>query len=595
MTGARKGLVFALGLALGLGVAALALAMLHGSRAADPRMGAFAAALDLSPLDRAAVYHRGRLKSFQSYAEEVIAQIAGREGIQIPAPTPDDPHATVRAPTDFAYLDLMIRPERYDGLAIIYLKNKPMRATLAQRLVAAGELDEAGADRFIDHGLLPVSTILGPASSEAMAAWSRDLVRTAKFVDQIENAIALTRWETLRDILRIIPPPNADPQTPWLSVHDLWAGGDAGPRSPGEALAASMDPGVRTAMQVAWARFVEAWRAEDAIAANAALAEFTARAAGIAPDLYPHTARLGMEAWYFEARSLVWGWIIYLLAVVALLMAVAFRWEGARWVGLGLFAAALAVQTLSLGMRWYVSGRWPNSNMFEAVTTSVWFGAVLAVILEVLARRTPVRNLFAHRRRRGIHGGDDERRSTPTRLDASINNMMPILHDLWLYIHTNVIIASYALIAMAAVTAVLYLVRRAIVGGLRTTPGSAAPACCSSRATAPATGDQRRTTLGEVLDGATLVLMELSFVLLWAGIVMGAIWADHSWGRPWGWDPKEVFALNTFLMFVVLIHVRLKVRDKGLWTAILAIDRRGVMLFNWIVINFVISGLHSYA
>ena len=92
-----------------------------------------------------------------------------------------------------------------------------------------------------------------------------------------------------------------------------------------------------------------------------------------------------------------------------------------------------------------------------------------------------------------------------------------------------------------------------------------------------------------------MILMELSFVMLWAGIVMCAIWADHSWGRPWGWDPKEVFALCTFIIFALLVHVRLKVRDKGLWTAILAVIGAGVMLFNWIVINFVITGLHSYA
>jgi ABC-type transport system involved in cytochrome c biogenesis permease subunit len=101
--------------------------------------------------------------------------------------------------------------------------------------------------------------------------------------------------------------------------------------------------------------------------------------------------------------------------------------------------------------------------------------------------------------------------------------------------------------------------------------------------------------LGVVLDGVTMALMKLSFVMLWAGLVMGAIWADHSWGRPWGWDPKEVFALCTFIIFAVLVHVRLKVRDKGLWTAALAVVGAGVMLFNWIVINFYISGLHSYA
>jgi ABC-type transport system involved in cytochrome c biogenesis permease subunit len=108
-------------------------------------------------------------------------------------------------------------------------------------------------------------------------------------------------------------------------------------------------------------------------------------------------------------------------------------------------------------------------------------------------------------------------------------------------------------------------------------------------------GLAERSSMGEVLDGVTMLLTEVSFVMLWAGIVMGAIWADHSWGRPWGWDPKEVFALNTFVIFALLIHVRWKVQDKGLWTAILAVAGAAVMLFNWIVINFVISGLHSYA
>ena len=66
-------------------------------------------------------------------------------------------------------------------------------------------------------------------------------------------------------------------------------------------------------------------------------------------------------------------------------------------------------------------------------------------------------------------------------------------------------------------------------------------------------------------------------------------------GSAVGLDPKEVFALNTFLIFLILVHVRLKVRDKAFWTAVLAVIGFEVMMFNWIVVNFVISGLHSYA
>jgi ABC-type transport system involved in cytochrome c biogenesis permease subunit len=196
----------------------------------------------------------------------------------------------------------------------------------------------------------------------------------------------------------------------------------------------------------------------------------------------------------------------------------------------------------------------------------------------------------------------------PATLSSNIGNMMPVLHDVWLYIHTNVIIASYCLIFMAAVSALLYLGYRvfggragyASMGGagslmLGGPLGGAAAGGGAAGGSGAAGGDGRRASAGQVFDGVTMVLMELSFVMLWAGLVMGAIWADHSWGRPWGWDPKEVFALNTFLIFAVLVHVRLKSRDKGLWTALLAVLGAGVMLFNWIVINFVITGLHSYA
>jgi ABC-type transport system involved in cytochrome c biogenesis permease subunit len=149
---------------------------------------------------------------------------------------------------------------------------------------------------------------------------------------------------------------------------------------------------------------------------------------------------------------------------------------------------------------------------------------------------------------------------------------------------------------MAAVSAFAYLVWRLRGGGpAYARVGGAGQAMELAAEGGAHASVHRAAGLGEVLDGVTMLLTEVSFVMLWAGIVMGAIWADHSWGRPWGWDPKEVFALNTFIIFALLIHVRWKVRDKGLWTAVLAVVGAAVMLFNWIVINFVISGLHSYA
>jgi ABC-type transport system involved in cytochrome c biogenesis permease subunit len=218
--------------------------------------------------------------------------------------------------------------------------------------------------------------------------------------------------------------------------------------------------------------------------------------------------------------------------------------------------------------------------------------------LELIARRAPMRNLFflgsAVASMTALMAAD----FLPLSLTPAIGNMMPILNDVWLYIHTNVIIFSYVLIAMAAVTAIMYLLYRLGGGTPDFARAGGAGALLSMNDAAASIDDAsstKKVSAGEVFDGATMVLLELAFILLWAGTIMGAIWADHSWGRPWGWDPKEVFALNTFIIFVVLVHVRLKVKDKGLWTAWLALLGCAVMIFNWTVINFVISGLHSYA
>jgi ABC-type transport system involved in cytochrome c biogenesis permease subunit len=97
------------------------------------------------------------------------------------------------------------------------------------------------------------------------------------------------------------------------------------------------------------------------------------------------------------------------------------------------------------------------------------------------------------------------------------------------------------------------------------------------------------------MDWSHLIMLNMMFVLLFVGIVLGAVWADYSWGRPWGWDPKEVFAMNTWLVYAILFHLRLLVRNKGLWTAWLSLAGCAMMAFNWWVVNFYIVGLHSYA
>jgi ABC-type transport system involved in cytochrome c biogenesis permease subunit len=97
------------------------------------------------------------------------------------------------------------------------------------------------------------------------------------------------------------------------------------------------------------------------------------------------------------------------------------------------------------------------------------------------------------------------------------------------------------------------------------------------------------------MDWSHLIILNMAFIILFGGVILGAVWADYSWGRPWGWDPKETFAMNTWLIYAVLIHARFIVQRKGLWTAWLSVLGCAMMAFNWFVVNFYIVGLHSYA
>ena len=546
--------------------------------------------VNLAPLEGLAIMSEGRIKSLGSFSFGYMQDISGGKKVGAQPPL-------------FTLLDLAIRPEAYQDADVIRVKNAEVRARLAQALLQSDPSLQERMRGFQSHGLISRDLLW----SDQNGAWqsniaplmrqlSGDLIRTAKPADQMRGAIALMEPEQIRARLRAVAPNpfTSVPQTGALSATNAAQNtaiqDNAAPSSQWQTLDAATG-----ATAAPWEQLQLAWRAGDAKGVNAAAKNLASAAANIDAAAYPSPDRLWWESWYFRTGQMTWTWFVFFGSVALLLLGVSWKWPWARRAGMVVFAAAFILQTTALLLRWYISDRWPNSNMFEAVTTSAWFGSCLAIVVEIILRRTAVSGLFALGAAVTSMTALMACALLPAQLNPAISNMMPVLHDIWLYIHTNVVIFSYALIFMAAVSAALYLVWR-WRGGAATYAriGGAGEMMSLVNSTVPV-AEIRLNRVGEILDGVTMTLMELSFVLLWSGIAMGAIWADHSWGRPWGWDPKEVFALNTFVIFALLVHTRWRSKDKGMWTAVLAIIGAGVMLFNWIVINFVITGLHSYA
>ena len=621
----------------------------------------FVREVNLEPLYQTAVHADGRLRSFASHAKTYMGFISG-------------PHRIHNQPNGFTYLDIMFRPERYVDTDMIYIKNKLVLNQILDVLHEHPPVDPIRTERIQKSRLISPSLLSQPSVSGLLQRLGQDLIRTAKSVDAIQSALTVSDPRFLMDNLRFIPPPNGDIHKPWISpaflssaagtpMDSVHAGMLLSPHIPG------LDSSVQQKMAQNWFTLQTVWQQEDAAAVNAQIAKLAQWFPSIAPSIYPSVGRLKWESWYFRSNSMTWVWLIYLACVVPLLMSAIYKWEGARKVGMIAYVIAFGFHTATLVIRWYISGRWPNSNMFEALTTSAWFGGVAALVLEWFARRTPFRNLFVLGSAVMSMAALMAAYFLPAQLNSAISNKMAALNDVWLYIHTNMIIWSYAIIGLACVPALLQLRHRWCVlwdqkrltrirlimlpialgvlnytgyllfmhlidnahrglsarsligvagsfwGSLmiiileafnaraRREAGIAVERSASGGASALMMGSQGgysflkpdKPSTTQIFDGATMVLVELAFIMLWTGVTMGAIWADHSWGRPWGWDPKEVFALNTFIIFLILIHVRLKVRDKGFWTAVLAVVGFEVMMFNWIVVNFVITGLHSYA
>ena len=568
------------GLLIRAAIAAIVLALVVPGARADDRP--FHEQVDLKPIATVAVQSDGRIKSLSSLASEMMGYVSGPRRIAGQDPV-------------FTYLDMLFRPEEYRRADVVYVKGAGPREKIADAILRENLLPEM-ADKmraFRKSGLISEVLLTKPEVLAALREMQSDLLRTAKVVDSIESALNVKDPRFLLAKLRIVPRGDGDAGQPWHGIAEVMFADGKEP-VPGAMLVlaekteppADVPAEARAAVADGWRALVNGWLKGDAAGVNSAALALAASLRSIDATHYPEERRLEWEHWYFENGHMTKTWLVYMLASILLLLGFVYRWPKARLAGFAVFGLAVALHTVAVLLRWYISGRWPNSNMFEAVTTAAWFGAVGAIAIEWFVRRTAMFSVFALGGAVSAMVALMAAYFLPVQLNPNISNMMPVLHDVWLYIHTNVIIFSYVLIFMAAVSGGLYIVHRAFGG---------APAFARVGGAGSLILDGPRAGFAEVLDGVTMVLMELSFVLLWAGIVMGAIWADHSWGRPWGWDPKEVFALNTFLVFAVLVHVRLKAKDKGMWTAVLSVVGAAVMLFNWIVINFVITGLHSYA
>jgi cytochrome c-type biogenesis protein CcsB len=172
-----------------------------------------------------------------------------------------------------------------------------------------------------------------------------------------------------------------------------------------------------------------------------------------------------------------------------------------------------------------------------------------------------------------------------TVLYAPAAPLVPALRSYWIAIHVTTISIGTGIFMVSFVATVLYLIRRrweiAIEAGR--TP-SRFPVTLGGRM--PST---------EVLDRMAYRTVAFGFPVYTFGIIAGAIWAEAAWGRYWGWDPKETWAFITWVVYAAYLHARATAGWRGTAAARVNMLAFATMIFNFFIINMVVSGLHSYA
>ncbi len=604
----------------------------------------FSSKLKFDEFRKVTVQDRLTLKTFDTYARQTINTISGKSSL-------DGEDAV------YTVIDIACRPEKYVDRNIIKIKNVPLR----QDFMRLTNLDATERDRILQEGTISLTTWTSEPVQQLMQQLQAKEIFKAKAIQQVNEAAGTLQNLAGQFVLvRLIPPSDkAADKKNWIGLANVIGNVAAvRPMPAGVGTAPAALPGYDDATVAkafdALAKVTVFWQHEQPESVNEQLNLAAELLPQINPAVYPSSLNRAVELMYNRAfKMTIPGAFLYFGAFVCFLVSARSGVVGVRLWGLRIFVLAFLVHTVGIGVRWWLVATQHNSwfdgipikNQFESVLMSAWFGALIGLVLEM-------------RRSRAIFGAAASFVGwlslvaifatpyvTGTEIGAEIGQVAGVLMSYWLYLHVTLVVASYALIAMAFALSVWWLSnyyknygtfkRRParqlsgdvvdldempaggnvsggaiqLSGGFLQTlarvmfvpmPRSAVEVkstkAVSSTSTLSddTTGDAGARFLA-TLDACNLVVLQLAFWVLGVGIILGAVWADQSWGRPWGWDPKETFALVTWIVYLVVVHVRVATAQKAWWTAVLSIIGFFVMLFNWIGVNFFLVGLHSYA
>jgi cytochrome c-type biogenesis protein CcsB len=270
-----------------------------------------------------------------------------------------------------------------------------------------------------------------------------------------------------------------------------------------------------------------------------------------------------------------------------------------------------ALLFILLGSRWLNYGYFPLSNLYESLIFLAWGITFVSIVLEQKSTTSIIGSISSPI---SLFVVGFASLSLPENMQAP-SPLVPALKSNWLMMHVTVMMLSYASLIVGSLLAILFLILASNRQEKITLQGSSYGNSSNSSNlinTAFYTEDssesysnlilkdsvasvqQPRLTLLESLDNLSYRTISFGFPLLTIGIIAGAVWANEAWGSYWSWDPKETWALITWLVFASYLHARITKSWQGTKPAIIASVGFVVVWICYLGVNFLGKGLHTY-
>jgi cytochrome c-type biogenesis protein CcsB len=485
----------------------------------------------------------GRMKPINTFASEMLRKVSKSE---------------TYGPLDAnqVFLSIVENPRLWFEAPIIYLErnDKKIRSILGVEEKAK----HASLANFIDPNgnYKLVSYVAAAEKNQKKNSFEKDVINIDKRVGLLYTAIS-------GSILRIYPKID-DSNNKWVSQLELETSGFKGVDS---VFVKQILPAYR---QVLW----QAKQSNDYAEANEILEGIKNFQKKHGKAVYPSQKKIDYEITYnkYDIFKKLFSYYTYISTILFLLIIFQIFKDGKIIRGLirislGVVLLLFIGQTAGLGVRWFISGHAPWSDAYESIIYVAWatmlfgliFGRKSSLTIAATAFVTAMILMIAHW----------------NWMDPQIANLQPVLNSYWLMIHVAIIVASYGPFTLSMILGLLALILMIL------------------------TTNKNKKTLKLKIDELTIInemSMTVGLVMLTIGNFLGGMWANESWGRYWGWDPKETWALISIMVYAFVLHMRLVPGLRSKFTFnIISVYAFASIMMTYFGVNFYLSGLHSYA